>query len=238
MYQSQKIYVNPNMKMSTLINENPPLLLMLDFFEVDYAVGDRTIEKICKENNININVFLVICNLYNGFYPNKSDIKTSDMDISLIIKFLKNSHKFYKKDRYPEIKNYIHQLYINQSKTDIGRIESFFNEYFEEVVEHLRYEDEIAFPYFCRLINSECDSSATKFSVNEYREHHSDIETKLSDLKTLLLKHVSLKDDFALRRKILYSLFELERDLNIHSTIEEMVLLPLVDEIETQRGNG
>jgi len=224
--------------MSTLINENPPLLLMLDFFEVDYAVGDRTIEKICKENNININVFLVICNLYNGFYPNKSDIKTSDMDISLIIKFLKNSHKFYKKDRYPEIKNYIHQLYINQSKTDIGRIESFFNEYFEEVVEHLRYEDEIAFPYFCRLINSECDSSATKFSVNEYREHHSDIETKLSDLKTLLLKHVSLKDDFALRRKILYSLFELERDLNIHSTIEEMVLLPLVDEIETQRGNG
>lgn len=238
MYQSQKIYVNPNMKMSTLINENPPLLLMLDFFEVDYAVGDRTIEKICKENNININVFLVICNLYNGFYPNKSDIKTSDMDISLIIKFLKNSHKFYKKDRYPEIKNYIHQLYINQSKIDIGRIESFFNEYFEEVVEHLRYEDEIAFPYFCRLINSECDSSATKFSVNEYREHHSDIETKLSDLKTLLLKHVSLKDDFALRRKILYSLFELERDLNIHSTIEEMVLLPLVDEIETQRGNG
>lgn len=238
MYQSQKIYVNPDMKMSTLINENPSLLLMLDFFEVDYAVGDRTIEKICKENKININVFLIICNLYNGFYPNKADIKTSEMDISQIIKFLKNSHKYYKKDQYPQIKNYIQQLYVNQNKTDIGRIESFFNEYFEEVVEHLRYEDEIAFPYFCRLINNECDSSTTKFSVNEYRIHHSDIETKLSDLKTLLLKHVSLKDDFTLRRKILYSLFELERDLNIHSTIEEMVLLPLVDEIETQRGNG
>lgn len=238
MYQSQKIYVKPDMKMSTLINENPSLLLMLDFFEVDFAVGDKTIEKICNENNIKINVFLIICNLYNGFYPNKSDIKASEMDILQIIKFLKNSHRYYKKDQYPEVKSYIQQLYINQNKTDIGRIENFFNEYFEEVVAHLRYEDEIAFPYFSQLINDKCNSVSTGFSVNEYREHHSDIETKLSDLKTLLLKHISLKNDFTLRRKMLYSLFDLERDLYIHSAIEEMVLLPLVDEIETRTANG
>ncbi len=235
MYQTHKTYIKPSMRMSKLINENPTLLLMMEYFEIDYAVGDKTIERLCAENNVNMSVFLVISNLYNGFYPNAAEVSVDDLAVSPIINFLKNTHNFYKKDKYPEIQNYIQQLYHHQDKEDIAQIERFFNEYFDEVIEHLNYEDEVAFPYFCQLLKSNPDITQSKFSVREYREHHTDIETKLSDLKMLLLKHVSLKDDFTLRRRVLYRLFELERDLNIHSTIEEMVLLPLVDEIEKHK---
>jgi len=237
MYQTHKTYIKPDMKMSDLINENYSLLLFLEYLEIDFAVGDKTVFQLCKENNIDQSVFLVISNLYNGFYPNKDEIYLID-DISIIIKLLKNSHRFYKDDKYPEIKEYLIKLHDKHNTSDIILIEKFFNDYFEDVLEHLDYEEQIAFPYFCQLIEKENIQKTSKFSVREYKEHHSDIETKLADLKNLLLKHITIKNDLTIRRKFLYCLFELEFELKIHSMIEEMILLPLIAKVEKQRLNG
>jgi regulator of cell morphogenesis and NO signaling len=129
-------------------------------------------------------------------------------------------------------------LHEKHDTEDILLIEKFFNDYFEEVLEHLDYEESVVFPYICRLIDEGKITGKNNFSANEYRDHHTDIETKLTDLKNLLLKHISLKDDFSLRRKFLFGLFELEFDLNIHSLIEDKILLPLVGKIETEPVNG
>ena len=237
MYQTHKTYITSDMKMSDLIVENSRLLLLLEHFEIDFAVKDKSIKQICIENNIDLAVFLVFGNMYNGFYPDKNEINALN-DISTIIRFLKNSHRFYKHDKYPELKSFLVQLHEKQDTEDILLVEKFFNDYFEEVLEHLDYEESIVFPYICRLIDEGKIALKNNFSANEYRDHHTDIETKLTDLKNLLLKHISLKNDFSLRRKFLFSLFELEFDLNVHSLIEEKILLPLVGKIEIDPSNG
>jgi len=237
MYQTHKTYITSDMKMSDLIVENSRLLLLLEHFEIDFAVKDKSIKQICIENNIDLAVFLVFGNMYNGFYPDKNEINALN-DISTIIRFLKNSHRFYKHDKYPELKSFLVQLHEKQDTEDILLIEKFFNDYFEEVLEHLDYEESIVFPYICRLIDEGKIALKNNFSANEYRDHHTDIETKLTDLKNLLLKHISLKNDFSLRRKFLFSLFELEFDLNVHSLIEDKILLPLVGKIEIDPSNG
>jgi regulator of cell morphogenesis and NO signaling len=53
-----------------------------------------------------------------------------------------------------------------------------------------------------------------------------------------MLKHLSLDGDFILKRKILYALMELENDLYIHSQVEELVLLPLLEHLEFKDRNG
>lgn len=237
MYQTHKTYITRDMKMSDLIVENPKLLLLLEHFEVDFAVKDKTVEQLCADNRIDLAVFLVFGNLYNGFFPDKNEINALE-DISTIIRFLKNSHRFYKHDKYPELKSFLVQLHERQDTEDIQLIEKFFNDYFEEVLEHLDYEESIVFPYICRLIEEGKIARKLNFSANEYRDHHTDIETKLTDLKNLLLKHISLKNDFSLRRKFMFSLFELEFDLNVHSLIEDKILLPLVGKIEIEPENG
>ena len=237
MYQTHKTYITSDMKMSDLLIENSSLLLLLEHFEVDFAVKDKTVEQLCAANNIDLAVFLVFGNLYNGFYPDEKEIN-SLKDIPTIIKFLKNSHRFYKHDKYPELKYFIQQLHKKHNSEDILLIEKFFNNYFEEVLEHLDYEDTVVFPYICRLIEEGKISKDSNYSANEYRDHHTDIETKLTDLKNLLLKHISLKNDFPIRRKFLFGLVELEFDLNIHSIIEEKILLPLVGKIEIEPING
>jgi regulator of cell morphogenesis and NO signaling len=237
MYQTHKTYITPDTKMTGLIIENPSLLLLLEHFEIDFAVKDKTVEQICAENQIDLNVFLVFGNLYNGFYPDENEINELK-DLSSIISFLKNSHRFYKNDKYPELRFFIKQLHEKHNSADIQLIEKFFNDYFEEVLEHLDYEDSIVFPYILELIEKGKVPNNSNFSANDYRDHHTDIETKLTDLKNLLLKHISLKNDFTVRRKFLFGLFELEFDLNIHSIIEDKILLPLVGKIEVEPENG
>lgn len=119
---------------------------------------------------------------------------------------------------------------------EMGLVEKFFGEYFKEVTEHLNYENNIVFPYiiglYDKIINHKHPFNPQKYSVTEYKEHHNDIEEKLNDLKNLLIKYLPQKNDQALRRKLLFCLFELEYDLSIHSQIEDLILIPLVTKME------
>jgi len=234
MYQTKGNFIRPEMKISSLIFENPNLLLLMEHLEMDFIVHEKTVKQLCTTNNINEELFLILANLYNGFQPTEHQNLTRE-DLTTIIKFLRNSHNYYENEKYPEIRSFLNQLYIQNNSAEIQLIEKFFDEYFNEVKEHLHYENRVAFPYFNRLLNNVQASTNDKieeYSVNEYQEHHTDIEFKLNDLKELLLKHVPVKNDRVLRRKIIASLCELENDLNIHSTIEETILIPLVSKIE------
>lgn len=235
MYQTHRIYIQEDMLLPNLVEDNPSLLLLLEFFDLQEAIPNVSIAEVCAQKGIKLKQFLMFANLYNGFFPHASEVKSESIDISSTIKFLKRSHQYYIHEKCPEIQDYIKQLYKNQDKGGIQAIEQFFTSYFDEVLEHLRYEDEIAFPYFCQLYGEKKGQFTVNFSVNDYRDHHTDIETKLSDLKNLLIKHIALKGDFSLRRKMIKSLFELENELEIHALIEEFILLPLVEDLENRR---
>lgn len=240
MYQTKKTYVKSGMKMAELIFENPSLLMLLEHFGCDLVVHDLSVEQISRQHAVNPELFVFFCNLYNGFSPSGIENFHKD-DIATIIFFLRNSHNYYKNDKYPEIKEYINQMHLINSATEMKMVELFFNDYFNEVTEHLDYEDQVAFPEICvnlGLENKKTDTQAESFSVTTYRDHHTDIESKLSELKNLLLKHIPLKEDRVLRRKLLISLFELEFDLSLHSLIEETILIPLVKKYETEGRRG
>ncbi len=239
MYQTKKTFIKPDMKMSDLIFENPSLLLMLEHFDINIVVREKSVEQICDEKQISPQVFLCISNLYNGFHPVGGETLDKP-DTKPVILFLKNSHRYYLGEKIPEIRNYILGLYALNNIPEIRLVEKFFDEYSKEVKEHLDYEDAIAFPYFNNLAqdNKHSGSEETKFSAGEYRDHHTDIETKLGELKNLLLKHIPLKQDGSLRRKLLTALFELEYDLKIHAVIEESILIPLIKKIERKNEIG
>ncbi|MBP7839193.1 MAG: hypothetical protein KA023_00430 [Bacteroidales bacterium] len=234
MYKTQKSYITKDKKMLDLINENYSLLLCLQHFDIDFSVDNSTVEQLCVENKINLNAFIVIANLYNGFFPVDDEINKID-NIKPILHFLKKSHSFYIEVKYPELKYYLEKIKNVHTSRDFQLIEQFFNDYFEEVLEHLKYEDDIAFPYFFSLERKDKITQSKSFSAKEYRNHHTDIETKLTDLKNLFLKHIKIKSDLNVKRKFLNTLFGLEFDLKIHSVIEEKVLIPLIERIENEQ---
>ncbi|MFH1120285.1 MAG: hemerythrin domain-containing protein [Bacteroidota bacterium] len=237
MYKTTRTYIKPDIVMAELVFENPYMLLLMEHFGLDLVVHEKTVSQLCHENSIEESVFISFANLYNGFSLSGEEKFSSD-HIGLIIRFLNNSHSYFKNDKYPEIQGYIRGLFDKNPTAEIKLIERFFDDYFKEVSEHLDYEENVAFPYFQLLVgNRELNDFPLKseFSGSEYLEHHTDIESKLIDLKNLLMRHVSLKNDPVNRRKLLFSLIELEFVLNIHSLIEESVLIPLIINLESKR---
>ncbi|WP_019539529.1 hemerythrin domain-containing protein [Proteiniphilum acetatigenes] len=223
------------MKMADLIDGNPYLLLMLQHFNIDFRVSDRTVLQLCNQYDISERLFVSIANLYNGS-GTRGEQPFTRKDLLQVIDFLKSSHNYYRFDKYPQISAYIRQLQENHPEKELKLLEKFFNEYFTEVREHLDYEDEVAFPYFITLLGSDkYKNDQEVYSSREYSDHHTDIELKLKDLKNLLLKYIKIDNDLDLRRKLFMSLYELEFDLYIHSLIEETILIPSGVDIEREQ---
>ncbi len=233
MYQTHRTFVTTELKMAHLIAENSRFLLMLEHFEIDFAVANKTVGDLCREYKIDTLLLVTVANLFNGFKPalgvfNKIDKPGASDTIKTVIRYLSNSHNYYKNEKYPEIKGFIDLLLRKTNSEEVVLIDRFFKDYFNEVLEHLNYEESVAFPYFLTLGGS--------FSAEEYANHHSDIETKLADLKSLLIRHINIEGELPLRRKLLFSLQELEYDLLIHAAIEENLLLPLIKSVESTNG--
>ncbi len=234
-HQNQYRFITSGMKMADIINENPNLMLLFEHFGIDLVVRDKTVAQVCHETPVSVNVFLSFANLFNGYSPTATDLFKIE-DIESILSFLKNSHQYYREEIFPKIRKNIRRMHEHNNLNETAMVEKFFDDYYREVSEHLDYEDKKVFPYIKLLLakvkNEKPAIGPVNYSVTEYREHHDDIEEKLNDLKNLLIKHLPPKDDQKIRRKLLFSLFELEHDLNIHSKIEDTILVPLVEKME------
>jgi regulator of cell morphogenesis and NO signaling len=231
----------PDMKVSDIIMKNYYLILMLENFGINLNVQEKKINQICLENDVNVEVFLTFANLYNGIKYTPSNEFTFD-DLQTIIGYLKKCHEYYLDEKYPRIQRYIKRIQELNDLPEIKLIDVFFNEYFNEVKAHLDYEDRVVFPYIISLFNELKQQTRSKdgnaYSVTEYKDHHDDIEVKLTDIKNLLIKYLPQKNEQRERRKLVFSLFELEYDLNIHTQIEDSILVPLVEKMEMQLKQG
>ncbi len=235
-HNHHRTFITQNSEIIDIIRENGNMLLMLEHFEIDFSVGNKTVLELCKENDVHLDSFLAIANLYHGYFPDRRTILPKE-SLNTVIKFLKNSHVFYTRNKHKELTDYINKLKENEScnSKNIYILESFFNEYFNEVKEHLRYEDEVAFPFFLKLINNGNSNNKNDFSVKTYSEHHSDIETKLEDLRNLLLNDINISNDTMTKRKFYNGLVDLETDLKLHSVIEEILLIPSIEHLESKK---
>lgn len=237
MYIDNRLYMKPTSKLADIIYNNPSLLYVLEYFNIDYMLQDKNVEEFCTEHNINIDLFVAISNIYNGFSTDVTNNFTIDC-IPFIINFLHNTHAYYQQEKYPEIRSLIDELYKVNPSAEIGIVEKFFDEYYDEVNEHLGYEDKVVFPYvkalYKKITTPSDNETEVNFSAKQYRQHHTDIEFKLDELKKILIKYIPVKQDKIIRRQLLLALCEVETNLNAHSIIEEHILMPLVDKIERQ----
>ena len=226
---TRKNEIHPNDKIAEAIISNPFLMLLLEHFEIQIPVHDLKIRQLCEINGINEELFIAFAKLYNGS-RSISELKLSEDDALTIVRFLRASHSFYSDQIYPEIMELIEQMKKLNDHKEMKLVSLFFSDYFNEVTEHLDYENQVFHPYVMLL--------AENYSTDDYKDHHDDIEEKLNDLRNLLVKYLPVKGDYKVRRKLLFLLSELEYDLKIHSDIEELILIPLTVRLEKKLKNS
>lgn len=231
------MHIKKSMKMADVIQMNYMLIPVIHRFGIELGFGDKTVDQVCEENEVDLNFFLQLVNAYHDqdYFP-KEELQS--IPVREIIAYLKMTHASYLNNTVTEIEQKIKSLELegSEDKKYIALIRNFFEGYKSELTEHIMREEDVVFPYVLtvdEIIKTEQFTDQNKkvfesFSIEEYEEEHDDVEEKLMDLRTIMIKYVAPPANTNLYHSIIQDLFRLEEDLNYHSRIEDKVLIPKI----------
>lgn len=230
MHHDDLYIITPETILSEALIAQPILLQVINRFGLTLGLGSATVQEICMQNNIHVDVFVCISNLYTTQHIEKEFVNCTE-GLPAMIDYLSYSHNDFLNEKYPQIKYQIKLLSQLNTEKGVLMVDKFFDEYFQEVREHLAYENETVFPYVLTLVKNK-KMPNEEFSVSVYKDTHDDIEEKLNDLKNLLVKYLPVQQDGKVRNELLRMLNDLEQEVHIHSEIEENLFMPTVELLE------
>lgn len=229
-------------KMADVIHGDYRLIPIISRFGIEYGFGNKSIGEVCDMQGINTWFFLEIINSFHNhqYFPQE---QLQNYPAKLIIQYLSNTHDWYLNSKIPEIEGYIDQMQLtvsNENQKNIKLLHDFFSDYKIELEKHLEEEDKNIFPYVLTLeeaiekkqIPDRLLKEIKVEPIEEYERGHEDVEEKLGDLKNLIIKYMPPLICKEMCQKLLTELFRLETDLEDHSRIEDMVLIPKVKRLE------
>jgi len=232
----------PNMRMADLIHADYHLIPIIGHFNIEYGFGNKTVKDVCESNGINVWFFLEIINLFHNsqYFPSEA---LQNFNTSLIIQYLSNTHQFYLGVKIPEIEEYIDEMERKLTKEgarNVKLLSGFFKNYKEELQSHFQSEESEVFPYVMSLeaavdkgtYDDDLLTAIGTDPVLKFDRIHNNLESNLSDLKNLIIRHLPPLICRELFQKLLTELYSLEEDLEKHTRIEEKVLVPKVKYLE------
>ncbi len=237
---NQKRMLTPSMKLADVVQSNFDALSVISRFGISLGFGDRLIGDVCQKYGINTDFFLEILNTFNGSHPvEENDIKL--FSVVDIVNYLRKTHNSYRNESVPVIEDLLKRLIDGCSQlNEINLVHNLFDEYKNELLRHISWEDDDIFPYalsvegaYLNKINqNDVIRVMRRYSMSDFLDEHDDIEAKLCDIRILFIKYLPPVADQLLCIKLLRELHLLERDINNHARIEEKVLGPKVIAME------
>ena len=88
-------------KMSDLICENYPMVLVMSRFGIDLGFGEKNIGEVCRQNKIDTYTFLTVVNFLTETETIPAAEVHKDISISSLITYLHNAHAYFLDFRLP-----------------------------------------------------------------------------------------------------------------------------------------
>lgn len=217
-------------KMSDLICDNYHMLFVLNRFGIDMGFKELKIAEICENYKIDVSTFLAIVNLLIS--EDKKGIYSRSISLKSILDYLKRSHSYFLDYKLPNIRKRLLKAIPGNDALSTAAI-SYYDEYIAEVKKHMTYEENTVFKYVNELLT---DTVNDKFYIDMFSDHHEQMESKLTELKNIIIKYYPVASTNELS-SVLFDIFSCESDLLSHSEIEDYLLIPAIRAVEkNQRG--
>lgn len=224
-----KEMLTPDTVLSDMIDINYGLLQVVSRIGLDLKYSGLKISEACARCGIDPETFLLVCKVYSSdeYVPTKADIASGN--ISDIIRYLHGSHLYYTGAVLAYLESSFDKLIAPCEERRRGVIRKFCTDYREELVKHFAYEEEVVFPYIESLLDGK---PAGEYSINQFEEHHGNVEEKLEDMKNIVMKYLPAECDNSGKIAVLLSIYHLQDDLRRHTYVENDILVPMVMKLE------
>lgn len=219
-------YVSSDM-MGDLICDNPHMLHVLNRFGMPLGFGDKTIAEVCQDSGVDVATFMAVTNALISDDELNISVDLESISASSLLSYLRNSHAYYLEYRLPEIRVKLSEAIDAQDPVSVV-IMGYYDGYVDEVRRHMKYEEEVVFPYITNIIDNRASS---QYNIDIFSSHHDKIESKLSELKSIIIKYCPAQTSYKLS-SVLSDIFTCELNLSQHNNIEDYILIPLVRSVE------
>ena len=200
-----------------------------------YNIGSdstKNLDKICQDDEINIDLLLDLINCYDDLdFLKKTNFE--EYSILDLIDYLEKSHRYYLLKRIPEIEQSLEKLTQQESFTFNYVLLMFFKEYKKDIISHFKTEDEILFP-FCRVLHNYIQKNSQEdliFILENQKKafsimgDHQKNKDSIDDLQNVLLKYSPNNKKLSYFEIFLNQMSVFQHDLKIHAEIEENILV-------------
>ena len=209
-------------KMSDLICENYPMVLVMSRFGIALGFGEKNIGEVCRQNGVDACNFLT-----EDISAPVTDVNKC-LSIDALITYLHNAHDYFLNFRLPHLRRKLVEAIAECPKDVAFVIQNFFDEYAEEVNKHMSYEEKVVFPYVRGLLAGKKDP---KYNISIFRKRHDQIEMKIVELKNILIKYYPGPGSNLLN-SVLFDIFATEQDLASHNHVEDYLFMPAILALE------
>lgn len=210
--------------MRELIRSNSLLLMVISRFDIPLGFGDKSVGEVCRDNNVDRDTFLAVANYISG-RPTNSD----NIDISSLTGYLRRAHSYFLDFILPNIRlKLLGALDCSGADGVALVLLRFFDEYVGEVRTHMEFENNTVFGYIDSLLEG---SGERSFSIKAFAAHHERMESKLLELKDILIRYCPARNHDMLN-SVLFDIINCEQDIASHCSVEDHLLVPAVMKLE------
>lgn len=225
-------YYSEKSKMCDLICDEPSLLQMMCRFGIPLGVGERTVGDVCAAHGVDAPTFIAVANFIK-FGSEAASEYAQKVSVPSLIAYLKQAHSYFLDFQLPAIRRKLLEAIVDTNKTEMSEVAylilKFYDEYMAEVRRHTEHENSIVFDYVEELL---AGRRRADFDIERFASSHGAIDTKLQELKNIIIKYYKPGESAELLNIVLYDIFICERDLRKHCQLEDLLFVPVVRELE------
>ncbi len=222
-------------KVSFVIANDFRLLQVMSRFGISLGFGDKTIQEVCKECDVDPKTFITVINFVkNG--GGDDDINEAELDLKSILDYLKRTHQYFLDYQFPNMRRDMLNAIDCSVKNEVAfLVLKFYDEYVEEVRKHMEFEEEVTFKFVEKILEGGLMPKRKNNETNPLlAHHHEEIEDKLMDLKRLFIQYYPQKNIDHDINAVVYELYRTQEDLLIHCKVEDRIFIPAVRYQEAQ----
>jgi regulator of cell morphogenesis and NO signaling len=218
-------------KVAELISQDYSLLQVMSRFNIPLGVKEKSIDEVCRANNVDTETFLAVLNFIGNGCNHKYIAEPETLSLPSLMNYLRQAHSYFLDFSFPAIRRKLINAVGNGSDNESALlILQYYDTYVSEVREHFEYENAIVFPYIDSLINQ----SHTSFNIDTFSAQHDPAAKKLTELKNIIIRYYEAPAGSYALHDVLFDIFGCEEELKAHGLVEEHLLVPAVKLLERE----
>ncbi|MCL8007707.1 iron-sulfur cluster repair di-iron protein [Gelidibacter japonicus] len=211
-------------------------------YGIDFCCkGDRTVEEVCKKNNIEVEELLGKL-LEIQISNNQQSIDYKSWPLDLLAEYIEKKHHRYVEEKTPVLRQFLDKLckVHGQRHPELLEITALFIGCAKEMASHMKKEELILFPFIKRMVKAQMEGTkieSPQFTTVEnpiaLMKHDHELEGDRFRKIVELTNNYTLPADACNTYRVTFAMLdEFEKDLHLHIHLENNILFPKAIELE------